>query len=190
MQRIGILGGTFNPIHVGHLAMAEMAREKFSLHKIIFIPSHTPPHKKIYHLASAQDRYEMVRCAIQSHPDFEVSDLEIKREGKSYTVDTVKQLMAMFPKGSKLFFIVGGDSIEELHTWKNIEEIQRRATFIAVNRPGHDTHQAKIKHLSVTMPGIDISSSYVRQRLQEGKTVKYFVPNAVLEYIEKHRLYQ
>ena len=191
MKRIGFFGGTFNPIHMGHLAIAQMAQERFKLDKVIFIPSHQPPHKNITpkELASAKDRYRMVKRAIAGNEFFEVSDVETKRAGKSYTVDTLRHFRKIYPSKTRFFFIIGGDSLGTLATWKNIDEILKLATFIVVNRPGYSDIE-NIKHLSVTKPGIDISSSYLRERINSGKSVRYLVPEAIYRYIIKHGLYK
>jgi len=188
MKRIGILGGTFNPLHIGHLAIAEVAQEQMSLEKVVFVPSCLPPHKRIANLAPADDRLEMVRLSIKKNPKFDISDFEVQKGGKSYTIETVRYFQEKFP-GAKLFFIVGGDSAAFLHTWKNVEEILTLASFIVVNRPGHDECEASIPHHSVVLPGIDISSSYVRRRIVQGKSIKYLVPDEVFRYIEQHKLY-
>lgn len=190
MKRIGLFGGTFNPIHMGHLAIAQMAQEAFKLDKVIFIPSHQPPHKNIASLAPACDRYKMVKLAIAGNDRFEVSDVETLRDGKSYTIDTLRYFQKVYSSKAKLFFIVGGDSFSTLPKWKNIGEILRLVTFIVVNRPGTNASKKNIRHLTVTKPGIDISSSYLRQRIESGKSVRYLVPEAIFYYIEKHRLYK
>ncbi|MCC6758076.1 MAG: nicotinate-nucleotide adenylyltransferase [Candidatus Omnitrophica bacterium] len=189
MKRIGFFGGTFNPIHMGHLAIAQMAQERFKLDKVIFIPSHQPPHKNIAPLASAKDRYKMVRLATAGNEYFEVSDVETKRVGKSYTVDTLRHFRKSYPAKVKFFFIIGGDSLGTLPQWKNIDEILKLAAFIVVNRPGYSDIK-NIKHLTVTKPGIDISSSYLRERINSRKSIRYLVPEAIYHYIIKHGLYK
>lgn len=190
MKRIGILGGTFNPVHIGHLAIAQTAQEKFDLDKVIFVPSNRPPHKGIRNLAPARDRFQMVQLAIKNNPLFEISDFEVLREGKSYTVDTLKHFCSVYSKRKKFFCIIGGDSFSGLSTWKRIDEILTMTSFIVVNRPGYAGRAGGIRHFSVIMPGIDISSSYLRQRIRQGKSVKYFVPESVLKYINQHNLYK
>lgn len=190
MRRIGILGGTFNPIHIGHLAIAQTAREAMHLEKVIFVPSNWPPHKNAKGIAPARDRFNMVRLAVKENPHFEVSDFEIKKEGRSYTIDTMWYFKRSFSKDTQLFFIIGGDMLSQLKKWKYIDDILKIGTFIVVNRPGQFKKSSGIKYFSVSMPGIDISSSYVRQCLTQGKTTKYFVPESVLDYIKKHGLYK
>jgi nicotinate-nucleotide adenylyltransferase len=190
MKRIGILGGTFNPLHIGHLAIAEVAQEKMDLDKVIFVPSSKPPHKRITHLATAKERLEMVRLSIKNNPKFDVSDYEVKKGGKSYTVDTAQYFRKKFGDDVKLFFIVGGDAASQLHTWRNVDEIRQYVSFVVVNRPGHDDCTPEIPHHSITMPGLDIASSYIRRRIVQGKSIKYLVPEEVFRYIEKHNLFQ
>lgn len=190
MKRIGILGGTFNPIHMGHLTIAQMVQEQFRLDKVLFIPSHLPPHKGSQNVAAARDRYAMVRSAVRGNPNFAVSDFEIKRKGKSYSIDTLIFLQDRFPKKTKFYFIIGGDLLSTLHTWKRIDELLKIVTFVAVNRPGFRIRpRFKRKVKFITVPGIHISSSDVRSRIWSGKTVKYLVPDSVRRYIEKRRLY-
>lgn len=189
-QRIGVLGGTFNPIHVGHLAIAQMALERMHLTKVVFVPAHIPPHKNPGVVAGAKHRYQMVRLAIEGNDTFEVSDFEINKRGKSYTVDTMKYFHHFYPPDTKLYFIIGGDTLGDLRSWRYIEEILKIAEFIVVNRPGYVKKPGDVRHHSVIMPGIDISSSYVRIRLFQGRTIRYFVPDKVLEYISQNQLYQ
>ena len=192
MERIGVLGGTFNPIHLGHLAIAHMAQESLRLKKVIFVPAHLPPHKNSSRIASTRHRFNMVKLAIQGNPRFEISDFEIKKPGKSYTIDTLWHFRDIFPKPTQLFFIVGGDTLPQLKNWRYINDILKIATFIVVNRPGQfkRSRGIKIRHHSVSMPGIDLSSSYIRQRAALGKSIKYFVPEGVIRYIQHHQLYQ
>ncbi len=189
MKRIGILGGTFNPLHIGHLAIAEVAQEQMDLDQVIFVPAAQPPHKRIVHLASAQDRLEMVRLSIKNNPKFALSDYEVKKGGKSYTIDTVKYFRQTLGDEAKLFFILGGDAAAELKTWRQLDDIMRHVSFVVVNRPGHDDCAADIPHHSISMPGLDIASSYIRRRIQQGKSIKYLVPDEVFRYIEKHHIY-
>lgn len=189
MKRIGILGGTFNPLHIGHLAIAEVAQEKMDLDRVIFVPTAQPPHKRILHLASAQHRLEMVRLSIQNNPKFEVSDYEVKKGGKSYTIDTVEYFREKFGHEAKLFFILGGDAAAQLHTWRQIDDLIQKISFVVVNRPGNDDCAPEIPHHSISMPGLDIASSYIRKRIHQGKSIKYLVPEEVFRYIEKHEIY-
>lgn len=190
MTRIGVLGGTFNPIHIGHLAIAQMAKEKIRLDKVIFVPSNWPPHKRAKGIASAEDRYKMVQLAITGNPYFSISDFEIKKKGKSYTIDTLRYFRGKFSKDTKLFFIIGGDLLPQLNEWRYIDEILKIASFIVVNRPGQIRKIKGVRYHAVSMPGIDISSSYLRQRHIKGSSIKYFVPDQVIDYIKRHKLYK
>ena len=190
MKRIGILGGTFNPIHVGHLTIAEMVYEQLKLDKVIFVPSNLPPHKSSINVASTQDRYHMVRLAARGNPHFAISDYEIKKGGKSYSVETVSYFRDCYPRGTKLFFIIGNDLLPTLRAWKRIDEILEVVSFVTVNRPGFKEEKSRIKVKTITVPGLQTSSSYVRMRITAGKTVKYLVPENVLSYIDKKRLYK
>ncbi len=201
MKRIGILGGTFNPIHLGHLMMAEMAREKLKLDKVIFVPSCLPPHKSEVGVLPAQDRYKMVRLATQGNSAFSVSDFEIKKGGKSYSIETVTHFKNHFAKGTKFYFIIGQDSLATLHLWKRIDDLLKIVSFVVMNRPDASRHSSKNsknrdtyllkRYVSLfSMPGVDISSSYIRQAFATGKSVKYLLPEKVIRYIEKRQLYR
>jgi nicotinate-nucleotide adenylyltransferase len=190
MKRIGILGGTFNPIHIGHLMIAEMVCEQLKLDKVIFVPSNLPPHKNRTNVASATERYQMVRLGIRGNPRFEVSDYEIKKKGKSYSIEAVSYFHDQYPEGTKLFFIIGSDLLPGLCTWKHIDEILKIVSFVSVNRPGFKERKSKIKVRSVTMPILQVSSSDVRKRITAGKTGKYLIPDNVLSYIKEKRLYK
>ena len=188
MQRIGILGGTFNPIHIGHLAIAQMAKEKVGLDKVIFVPAFIPPHKIVAHLADAKDRLAMVRLAIADNPSFAVSDYEIKKGGRSFSIDTVRHFRSIYAGKAKLYFIIGGDSLASLPTWKQIDKLLQLVTFIAVNRPGYKKIPKAIKHIAVESE-LNISSSDLRKWVTQGKTIKYLVPDKVTRYIEQHKIY-
>ena len=190
MKKIGLLGGTFDPIHIGHLLMARAALEMLGLDQVIFIPSCVPPHKKAPTLFSAKDRLKMVRLATKENPQFDVSDFEIKKGGKSYSVDTVRHFQKAAPASTKLFFIVGGDAIKEIDTWKDIDELKKMCSFVSVNRPGYPREEAKYKYHAVTMNGIEMSSTEIRKRILQKKTIQYLVPDAVLGYIRKNNLYK
>lgn len=188
-NRFGILGGTFDPIHVGHLRMAEVVREKMRLDKIIFVPSNLPPHKSSRGIADAKDRLQMVRLAIAENSCFELSLFEIEKPGKSYTIDTVRYLSQHDPS-AQLFFIIGFDRLSTLHQWKDIKEILKIVEFVAVNRPGDFRGKQTIEHHTVGMPGMDISSSEIRRLVKQGKSIRYLVSDPVREYIERENLYK
>lgn len=198
-MRIGLLGGTFNPIHTGHLIISEYIREVFPLDKVIFIPSGDPPHKNEKELIPASNRYEMTKLAIESNPYFELSDIELKRQGKSYTTDTIDTLKAEMPH-DEVYFIVGGDILDELISWKDISGVFRKINFILIGRNGLEDDEIlkKIdeynKEYNSTIyyikgPQIEISSTSIRQHIKEEKSIKYLVPKKVEDYIISNRLY-
>ena len=192
-KKIGILGGTFDPIHMGHLVLAEQVKEKLKLDRIIFIPCLRSPHKTRQKLSPAKDRLHMVRLALQDNPSFSVSDIELKRKGVSYTVDTLRELKRLHP-GSQIYFLTGSDVVNELGAWKDPEKIYKLAKMVIAVRPGFDQfdpedHFAK-KSILVEITGLDISSSKLRNMAKRGKSIKYLVPLEVEQYIRKKRLYR
>lgn len=199
MEKIGIMGGSFNPVHLGHLILAENARYLCGLDKVIFIPTGEHPFKENSSRLSGLDRLKMVKMAIQDNPYFELSDLEIRREGMCYTLDTVQELRSIFPK-AVLFLITGADIVFELDRWHEKEKLFKQLNFITAQRPGYDysAMDEQIDHLKkdfgltverITVPGIDISSSAIREKLMRGETIKYMVPDAVEKYIIENSLY-
>jgi len=189
-MRIGILGGTFNPIHKAHVRLAELAKEKFKLDKVIFMPTYFPPHKKEPDTASPQLRYEMVQLAIDGKSGFEVSDIEIKKRGTSYSVDTLKVLKKKFGPDTDLFFITGSDSLGELSTWKDIDEIFKLSRFIIANRPGFPLKNVPVEAEILKISDMDISSSDIRKKIKEGEGISDIVPERVVSYIRGKRLYK
>lgn len=189
MIKIGLFGGTFDPVHIGHLLMARAAMEQMTLDRVIFIPSCVPPHKKVPTLFLADDRIRMVSAAIAGIAEFEVSDFEIRKGGKSYSVDTVRHFHSQFP-GARLFFVVGGDAIKQLDTWKDVDVLKKMCSFVSVNRPGYPRGDAKLKYHAVTMNGIEMSSTEIRKRILSGKSIQFLVPDKVLDYIRERRLYK
>jgi len=216
-QRLGILGGTFNPIHYGHLSAAEEVRDRLKLDRILFIPSNLPPHKYEEEVPSAVQRLEMVRLATTGNPFFEPSEIEIKRGGRSYTIDTVEALRKVFP-GTELFFITGLDSFLEIQTWHQWERLLTLCNFVVISRPGYhfvdlakisfmesashelarldrgDLRQAMIRSVAFTIhleriPLFDISSTDIRNRVKAGVSIKYLLPDAIETYIIKNKLY-
>jgi nicotinate-nucleotide adenylyltransferase len=201
-RRIGILGGTFNPIHMGHLTVADEVYDYHNLSKILFIPAYIPPHKPTTDLADAHHRYQMVKEAITRNENFEVSDFEIKREVRSYTIDTVNELLNLYDKNCEVFLIIGADSLSELELWKDIKKLSRLCHFVVVNRPGYSTDVpdslagvvgndtiSEIERLKVQISPIAISSTDIRKRLREGADVNGLVPSCVEAYIREHGLY-
>ena len=187
-MKIGILGGTFNPVHVGHLILAEEAREKLGLDKIIFIPANLPPHKDNIDIANPQARLKMLKLATKGNKYFVVSDIEIKRLGRSYTIDTIKTLKDKYSK-DELYFIIGSDLLKYLEEWRDLNEIFKIVKFIVATRPGYPLENipAYIKTLGIR--AVDISGFSVRQCVKEGKSFRYLVPEAVFEFINKTKLY-
>ncbi len=184
------MGGSFDPIHIGHLVMAQAARDKFNLDQVVFIPANLPPHKPRQRLASAKHRLAMVRLAIKGHQAFTCSDFEVNRPGKSYSIDTCRYFRQRYPSETKIFFIVGQDAFAGLKKWKNIDGIRKIVDFIVVNRPGFRTTKGGLPHFSVQMPGIAISSSDVRQQIELGNAVHFLMPPKVAEYIDQNKLYR
>ena len=197
-KSLGILGGTFDPIHMGHLRMAEHVFQRMELEQIIFIPAYVPPHKLGQDFAPAADRYAMTELAVADNPHFIVSDMEIKRTGVSYTIDTIRELHRQYAD-KELHFIIGADSVAQLHTWHNIEEMLEMTTFVAVWRPGYegameeqDCHmgqRARERVLLLDTPVYDISSTEIRTRIREGRSLAGLVPGSVEKYIFEHGLY-
>lgn len=192
VKRIGILGGTFDPIHKGHLALARAALEQLKLDRLIFVPAfrHPFPQKESDTTASAEARLEMVKLVTKAEPRFEVSDCEIKRKGISYTVDTLKAFRVQYPKPNELFFITGGDWGKSLDQWKEIDTIFSLTHFVVAKRPGFDTkHLPKGVQLLDFVP-LDISSTEIRAQLKQGASVISFLPEEVLKYVREHQLYR
>jgi nicotinate (nicotinamide) nucleotide adenylyltransferase len=196
---IGIIGGTFNPIHYGHLLMCEQIREEFGLEKVLFIPSKIPPHKMSQEIAATEHRLEMVRLAIQDNPYFELSDVEMKMPGPSYTVETLRVLMKEYGR-NRLYFIIGADSLVQLTTWMRFDEILGMVDLIVARRPDTDNnlleqevrrmtseYNARI-HVSEAV-ALDFSSTRIRNRVRKGLSIKYMVPDCVEKYILEHGLY-
>jgi len=200
-QKIGIMGGTFDPIHYGHLYIAECSRYKFGLDKVLFIPSGQPVHKNRDNFLAPVHRVGMTRLAIETNPYFELSTAEVDRPGPTYTVDTLEQLRKAGTGDEEYFFITGADAILEILTWKNLDRVFKLCRFIAVTRPGYSfkimnrilkklADQQRRQILFYETGGILISSTEIRQRIMQGEPVKYLVPESVEKYIELHNLYK
>ncbi len=202
VNRAGIMGGTFDPIHQGHLVTAEAARSEFKLEKVVFVPSGQPPHKRGLQISPKEDRYLMSVLATAANPYFEVSRTEIDRPGESYAYETVRYFKEIMPERSELFFITGADAIMEIVTWKNVGLLLEMCTFIAATRPGYSLHELKEKLISnistvyahkiipLEVPAMAISSTDIRQRVKSKCTIKYLLPEAVENFIQKNDLYQ
>ncbi len=204
-RKIGIMGGTFNPIHYGHLVTAEEALIQFHLERVIFIPTGQPPHKTTGKIASPEDRYLMTVMATASNREFYVSRIEIDKKGKSYTIDTLRELKKIYGKGSELFFITGADAILEILTWKDTDEIITLCKFIAATRPGYNI--SKMEDLKkrlfnekvemaeqclfiMEIPALAISSTDIRNRIKSNRPIKYLLPESVSSYLLKNELYK
>jgi nicotinate-nucleotide adenylyltransferase len=199
---LGVIGGSFDPVHMGHLGIAEEARERFALDKVLFVPAAQPPHKGPKTAAAASDRLEMVRLATRGNPHFLVSDIEMHREGPSYTIDTLEQIRRMQPE-ARVYFIVGADSLAELAGWHRARELAERFDFIILARPGArrpskeelagsfgDQVARKLDGNFVTTGIFDISATEIRRRVREGRSIRYLVPAAVERYILSKGLYR
>lgn len=218
-MRIGLLGGTFNPIHCGHLHIAEEVLSRLHLDRILFIPSGNPPHKTEEKLPSAADRLEMTRLALLGHPEFEVCDVEVRRPGKSYSVDTLSELKRRFPN-DRLFFIIGTDAFYDLPTWREPERLLSLCDFIVISRP--DSPFARLPQIGplktidrtaladldrraagmvlsplpagnavyfLAVPPRPISASEIRRKIASGEETKKVLPDPVASYIIKNKLY-
>jgi len=191
-SKIGILGGTFNPIHYGHLIAAECALVECRLQGVIFVPSFNPPHKD-EDVINARHRYLMAILATSNHTRFTVSDIEIRIGGKSYTKNTLEEFKRLYEDKITLCLIIGSDVISEIDTWEEAKVLPSLCEFIIVSRPGYslslendilkDAHRLEI-------PGIHVSSSDIRERVRQGKSIKYLVPEEVRDYIYKYKLYR
>jgi len=188
-MKIGILGGTFNPIHIGHLILAEETREKIGLEKVIFVPAYFPPHKENSDIAKAEHRLAMVKLATADNRNFSVSDLEIKRDGRSYTIDTIKELKVVYPQ-DELYFIIGSDLLEYLDEWKDLNEILKLVKFIVATRPGYPLEKIPSHIATIPIRAVDISGFEIRKAIKENKSFRYLVSEAVYDYINKKRLYR
>ena len=213
-RRIGLFGGTFDPPHVGHLALAEWARESLRLDRVLFVPAGSPPHKGRARLSKVADRVAMTRLAVRDQPAFTVSTLETRRDGPSFTVDTLRALRRREPR-ARIYLIMGADSLAEFPGWRDPAAILAFATLAVAARPGvpgavrpggrgaargtpsrHATDAATrslFKDVRIEWldnPGLDLSSSAIRARLRAGRTVRYLIPDTVARYIARHRLYR
>lgn len=188
-MKIGILGGTFNPIHYGHLILAEQVLGQLNLNRVIFVPTFVPPHKSNRGVISPKHRLGMIKLAVKENPHFKVSDIEIKRKGTSYTVDTLRIIKKQYPQ-AQLFFICGSDLVNEIPKWKDVEEIYKLAKFVLAKRPGFGRRLSGKNFLKINVAQVDISSSLIRDLVRQGRSIRYLTPDSVVKYIQKHRLYK
>jgi nicotinate-nucleotide adenylyltransferase len=215
-EKIGLLGGTFNPVHEGHLRAADEVRRKFSLLRILFIPSFIPPHKQTADIASPEDRFAMVEAAVRGNPHYLASSIEIEAQEKSYSIITLDKVKNIY-RDARIFFIVGIDAFSEIETWKSYQEVLGQCQFIVTSRPGYRLEDARsvlprkyagqiyelgesepvgedlictFRIFLVSIKALPISSTEIRLRIKKGQSIKGFLPEAVEVYIKKKKLYQ
>ena len=196
--RLGIMGGTFDPIHHGHLVAAEAAFDRLGLDVVVFMPAGSPAFKQDKHVSTGEDRYAMTLLATSDNPHFVASRFEVDREGITYTAETLKRLRAIYPDNVEFYFITGADAIAEVVSWRDAGTIARLAHLVGATRPGYDLNCAQhafdeapyefdVTYLSV--PALAISSSHLRERVEAGQSLRYLTPDPVTGYIHKHQLY-
>jgi nicotinate-nucleotide adenylyltransferase len=200
-KKIIVFGGTFNPIHKAHLRIARFLLRKFNPDKIIFIPANIPYYKACGEVIASNHRMEMVRLAINREPYFDVSDMEIKRGGKTFSVETMKALKRQYPAGTSFYFVIGTDSLVDLPKWYKIGDLFKLCKFITIARSGYPFNELiqelpfpnpivkSIKQLFQPYPMISISSTLIRKNIADHKSIKSLVPAAVADYIKRHKLY-
>lgn len=193
-RRVGVLGGTFDPVHNGHLVAAGEVAYRCELDEVVFVPAGQAYHKPDGSVSDAEDRYAMTLLATAAHPRFTVSRVDIDRAGPTYTIDTLRDLRRHYGPGAELFFIIGADTVETVLTWKAVDEVFALATFVAVNRAGHDRVNPRLpghaRVVTVDMPGMDVSSTACRQRVAQGAPIWYLTPAEVVRYIDRRGLYR
>jgi nicotinate-nucleotide adenylyltransferase len=215
-ERVGILGGTFNPVHLGHLRAAAEVRSIFALDRVLLVPSYIPPHKQTTEMASPEDRFAMVVQAVRAHPSLVASPLEIEAQERSYSIITLNKVKAIY-KDAWIFFILGVDAFLEIETWKSYREVLEQCRFIVISRPGFDLAAArdalppeyeesfhimaetedagenllaKFRIFLLSIPALDVSSTEIRRRVKSGRSIHGLVPESVEEYIHRKNLYQ
>ena len=192
IRRIGVMGGTFNPVHHGHLVAASEVAHIFALDEVIFVPTGQPYQKDYRQVSAAEDRYLMTVIATASNPRFSVSRVDIDRPGATYTIDTLRELRAAAGPQDELFFITGADALARMLTWHDVDELFTLAHFVGCTRPGHQLSEAGLpdgKVSLVEIPALAISSTECRARVEAGEPVWYLVPDGVVQYIAKRALY-
>jgi len=197
-MKIGVLGGTFNPIHLGHLILADECLYQLGLDKVVFIPTGLPPHKTIEGDISPGDRLNMVRLALEGYGRFEISTYEIDKNGLSYSIETIKHLKAKYGESAELFFLAGEDSGESLSLWKDFKDILRFTTFVVANRSGIPVGAGLARPVNdhiknnltrIKIPDIEISSTMIRERVKHHQPIDFYLPPKVVNYIRNKGLY-
>jgi len=197
-QSVAIIGGSFDPIHYAHLLLGERVREQYNLGLVVYIPNRLSPLKEEQNVSAAQDRYAMAELAVADNPRFAVCDCEIDRPGPSYSIDTIRALQQRLPAEVEILFVTGADAILELPEWREPDAILGESQVVAAGRPGFDleTMSAVLGHQRannievLSMPMMDISSTDIRQRVSQGRSIRYLTPPTVIGYIKQHNLYQ
>ncbi|GLB46759.1 putative nicotinate-nucleotide adenylyltransferase [Philodulcilactobacillus myokoensis] len=187
-KKIGILGGTFNPIHNGHLLIADQVQNQLGLDQVLFMPDNIPPHIDPKLAIDAKDRINMINLAINNNPKFSIEKAEIKRGGKSYSYDTMLQLTRMHPY-NEYYFIIGGDMVEYLPKWYKINQLINLVHFVGVRRSGYPT-SSKYPVIWVDVPYFNVSSTLVRRKIKQRASIRYLVPDQVIKYIKEYHLYE
>jgi nicotinate-nucleotide adenylyltransferase len=190
-----LYGGTFDPPHLGHLAIAEYIRDNLNIETVIFIPAYIAPHKMKYSVSSVEDRLKMLQLAISDHSGLQISEVEIQRKGVSYSIDTIRQLKEEMDIRSKdLYLLIGADSLLEFHTWRDPDKILEESSVLVAGRPGFDVREVseefRNKIQMVSAPLIDISATMIRRRIRDGKSIRSLVPALVEDYILRKGLYR
>jgi nicotinate-nucleotide adenylyltransferase len=198
-HRVGIMGGTFDPVHLGHLSAASAAAEFFDLESVLFSPAAQPWHKRVDNIAPADDRLGMLEAALIGFPDFAVTTVDLDRGGDTYTIDTLADLEGQFAaahpgESVQWFFITGADALADLASWRSPDQLLQHATFVGVTRPGHELTVPSVGELGrvilLEIDGTDISSTEIRKRVSRGDSIDGLVPDAVADYIHDHDLYR
>ena len=194
-MKVCLFGGTFDPPHIGHLIIGETIKEAENIDRMILIPAFIPPHKKFSYLSSIKERQKMLQLSLEKNSHLEISDVEVKRESISYTINTIHELKSLYNLDKNhIYFLMGSDSLMEFHQWKDYKEILMQCQVLVAARPGFYSNQISQKILSnirfIEAPQIEISSSLIRERIRHGLTIRYMVPDRLWEYIQKKGLYQ
>jgi nicotinate-nucleotide adenylyltransferase len=197
--KIGVLGGTFDPPHIGHLVIAQEALTRLELAQVIFAPTRQPPHKRIEDVTPIEHRLAMVRLSIATNPHFTLSRVDVDREGPTYTVDTLRLLRRQLGENAELYFIMGMDSLANIMTWRTPEQLIRLCTLVVFNRPGFSANLDELDEklpglrervVILSSPALDIAASELQQRVRAGLPIAHLVPDTVAAYIAQHRLYR